>query len=266
MCEANVYLWRDGKEELIMEKVDRIIPGEENTLFMENVFGERKVVAARLREMELVRHRILIEEMPPQTVAQDLELWLEPDTDHGHFHEGEEVGLKLYKGYNMKPESDADFEGITAYMFNHRGRRDLLLHQHDGQYVLHPGQEADGLIQVVVHQPGPKELYAKTLVEIGHHHHHDIETVKLPLEIVPSGYSHARIGEYYEIQLLKNGEPLPDTEIKATFSTAAPHEYPRRQKTDDSGRAKFFLSARGHYLFSVQHDNIISTFTLIKSV
>ena len=28
MCEANVYLLKEGREELFMEKVDRIIPGE----------------------------------------------------------------------------------------------------------------------------------------------------------------------------------------------------------------------------------------------
>ena len=63
MCEANVYLLRDGQEQLLMERVDRIIPGEDNTLFMENIFGERKVIKARFRELELVRHRIIVEEI-----------------------------------------------------------------------------------------------------------------------------------------------------------------------------------------------------------
>ena len=39
MCEANVYVVRNGQEELLMEKVDRIIPGEEDTIFMESIFG-----------------------------------------------------------------------------------------------------------------------------------------------------------------------------------------------------------------------------------
>lgn len=266
MCEANVYLLRDGQEELLMEKVDRVIPGEEHTLFMENIFGERKIIKARIRELELVHHRIIIEEIPQRTVVREEELWLEPDTDHGHFHEGEEVGLKLFKGYNMQPQKDADLGGVTAFMANSGGRRDLQIHHHEGQYMLHPGQEADGLIQVIVQQSGNKELYAKILVEIGHHHHHHIEAVGLPVEIVPSGYSHARIGEYYEVQLLTNGQPLAGVEIKATYAGAGGREYPRRQKTDHLGQAKFFLSARGHYLFSAEHDGIISTFTLVKGV
>ncbi|WP_346762892.1 CooT family nickel-binding protein [Syntrophomonas wolfei] len=35
MCEANVYINREGREEILMEKVDRIIPGEDNNIFLE---------------------------------------------------------------------------------------------------------------------------------------------------------------------------------------------------------------------------------------
>lgn len=64
MCEANVYMLRNGEEELLMEKVDLVIPGQEDTFFLQDIFGERLVVKARLREMELVRHRILLEYLP----------------------------------------------------------------------------------------------------------------------------------------------------------------------------------------------------------
>ncbi len=265
MCEANVYLLRDGQEQLLMERVDRIIPGEDNTLFMENIFGERKVIKARFRELELVRHRIIVEEIPQPASVRPGELWLEPDTDHGHFHEGEEVRLKLFKGYNMQPQ-DASLEDVQAFLINSAGRRELQVLLDKGQYWLYPGQEVDGLIQVIVHQPGDPELYAKILVEIGHHHHHHIDPIGLPLEIVPSGYSHARIGEYYEVQLLRNGQTLAGVEIKDTYASAGGQEYPRRQKSEDWGRAKFFLSARGHYLFSSTYDGIITTFTLVKGV
>jgi predicted RNA-binding protein len=46
MCEANVYIDRGAGEELLMEKVDRIIPGEENNIFMESIFGERSAQPA----------------------------------------------------------------------------------------------------------------------------------------------------------------------------------------------------------------------------
>lgn len=61
MCESNVYLY-DAKagETLLLEKVDKIIP-QDNKLFMENIFGERKTVQARIKEMALVDHRIVLE-------------------------------------------------------------------------------------------------------------------------------------------------------------------------------------------------------------
>lgn len=61
MCEANVYISRQGQEKLLMEKVDRIIPGDDNKLFMENIFGERRVIQAKIKEMHLVHHRIILE-------------------------------------------------------------------------------------------------------------------------------------------------------------------------------------------------------------
>lgn len=64
MCESDAFILRDGQEKLLMEKVDKVVPGEGDTFYMENIFGERRVVRARLREMELVRHRIIFEDLP----------------------------------------------------------------------------------------------------------------------------------------------------------------------------------------------------------
>lgn len=266
MCESDVYMLRNGQEELLMEKVDRVIPGEDDTIFLENIFGERRVVKARLREMELVRHRILLEDLPAAAVVRDEELWLEPDSDHGHFHEGEEVVLRLYKGYNMQSNAGANLEDVQVVLISGSAKKGLQLHRNNGQYEIRSGQGVDGLLQIYVHQPGIKQLYGKILVEVGHHHHHDIEALNLPLEIVPCGYSHARIGDYYEMQVLHQGQPLAGAEIKATFTGVRGQEYPRRLKSDENGKAKIFLSARGHYLFSTEHDNTISTFTLVKSL
>jgi predicted RNA-binding protein len=62
MCEANAYLLKDGKEELIMEAVD-VLENEDNQVRMANIFGEQKVVRGRIRSMSLVNHRILLEEL-----------------------------------------------------------------------------------------------------------------------------------------------------------------------------------------------------------
>jgi len=61
MCEANVYLRANGKEEVVMENLDILRP-EGNGLFLQNIFGEQKWVAARIEEMNLVQHRIVLAE------------------------------------------------------------------------------------------------------------------------------------------------------------------------------------------------------------
>jgi len=61
MCEANAYLFKDGKEELILEAVD-ILENEGNQVRIANIFGEQKVIRGRIRSMSLVNHKILLEE------------------------------------------------------------------------------------------------------------------------------------------------------------------------------------------------------------
>lgn len=62
MCEANVY-WmdEDGQTSLLMDSVDKVIPEEDGKIFLENIFGERKTVSARIKRMELVDHKIYFE-------------------------------------------------------------------------------------------------------------------------------------------------------------------------------------------------------------
>lgn len=265
MCEANVYVRRGGQEELLMESVDRIIPGEDQNIFMENIFGERKVVKAHIREMELVHHRIILEELPEATLNRHQEIWLEPDTDHGHFHPGEEVCLKLFKGYNMRPDHEAPYNDLETYMIEEGASCKVDIHDHHGTKEIKLDQEVDGLVQIYVHENGTQELYASALIEVGHHHHHGVKPAGLPLEIFPSDYGHARLGENYEIKVLKEGKPLAGAVVRATYNSTQNKDYPHHLTTDEEGRTRIFLTARGNYLFSVTDGNIISTFTLIKS-
>ncbi|MGL4850601.1 MAG: CooT family nickel-binding protein [Clostridium sp.] len=63
MCEANVYLRdKEGKEELFLERVDRLIPSEKG-IVMENIYSQRKMIKATIKEMELVSHKIIIEKI-----------------------------------------------------------------------------------------------------------------------------------------------------------------------------------------------------------
>jgi predicted RNA-binding protein len=61
MCEANAYLLKDGREELILEAVD-VLENEGDQVRIANIFGEQKVIRGRVRSMSLVNHRILLEE------------------------------------------------------------------------------------------------------------------------------------------------------------------------------------------------------------
>jgi len=60
MCEANAYLRKDGQDELFLESVDKVFQQEEE-LILENIFGQRKVIKAKIKEMALVDHRIILE-------------------------------------------------------------------------------------------------------------------------------------------------------------------------------------------------------------
>jgi len=61
MCEANAYLIKDGQEKLMMESVDILRP-EGNGIYLQDIFGGQRTIKARIKEMNLVDHRILLEE------------------------------------------------------------------------------------------------------------------------------------------------------------------------------------------------------------
>ncbi len=60
MCEANAYVLKDGTEELFLESVDKVKP-DNDTLILENIFGQQKIIKGRIVKMALVDHKILIE-------------------------------------------------------------------------------------------------------------------------------------------------------------------------------------------------------------
>ncbi len=62
MCDTNLYLVRQGKEELFMENVD-IIHQQGDELVLRDMFGEEKLVKARFLEANLLKHRIVLEEI-----------------------------------------------------------------------------------------------------------------------------------------------------------------------------------------------------------
>ncbi|MDZ4383678.1 MAG: CooT family nickel-binding protein [Thermodesulfovibrionia bacterium] len=59
MCETNVYIEKDGKEELYLENVDVIKP-EEGKIYMRNIFGEQKYFEGAIKEISLNKHKIIL--------------------------------------------------------------------------------------------------------------------------------------------------------------------------------------------------------------
>ena len=60
MCESTAYILRDGKEELVLEDVDAM-EMEGDMIKIRNIFGEEKLVKARVRRLSLVDHKIILE-------------------------------------------------------------------------------------------------------------------------------------------------------------------------------------------------------------
>lgn len=61
MCEANAYLVKDGEEKIIMQNVDILRP-EKDGIYLQDIFGGQRTIKARIKEMNLVEHKILLEE------------------------------------------------------------------------------------------------------------------------------------------------------------------------------------------------------------
>lgn len=60
MCEANAYVYSDGTEELYLENVDIMKP-EQGRIFLKNLFGEQKVFEGEIKEISLLKHKIVLE-------------------------------------------------------------------------------------------------------------------------------------------------------------------------------------------------------------
>ncbi len=61
MCEANAYMVRNDREELILESVDVVEPQEDGGFLLVDIFGQQKTVRGRLKTMNLVNHKIVFE-------------------------------------------------------------------------------------------------------------------------------------------------------------------------------------------------------------
>jgi len=61
VCDVKVYVVKQGKEELLLEAVNLVrVEGGEVTV--RNLFGEEKKVKGAVREVSLIKNRLVVEQ------------------------------------------------------------------------------------------------------------------------------------------------------------------------------------------------------------
>ena len=60
MCQSSAYLEKDGKNELLMEDVDSL-EACGNQIKLLNIFGEEVKIKAKVKNLSLVDHKIILE-------------------------------------------------------------------------------------------------------------------------------------------------------------------------------------------------------------
>ncbi len=61
MCEATAYLVSNGQQERIIQDVV-LMRSEESHLLLATLLGERRMVKAKVKEIDFLKHTILLEE------------------------------------------------------------------------------------------------------------------------------------------------------------------------------------------------------------
>lgn len=60
MCQSNAYLEHDGQQQLIIEDVG-LMRSEGDKILLISIFGEEKLVDARIKMIDLLHHKIVLE-------------------------------------------------------------------------------------------------------------------------------------------------------------------------------------------------------------
>ena len=61
MCDLKAYISKQGREELLLESVN-LVHVEKGEVTVRNLFGEEKKVRGEVREVSLVKNRIVVEQ------------------------------------------------------------------------------------------------------------------------------------------------------------------------------------------------------------
>ncbi len=62
MCESNVYMKSDGKEELVMENVAVITPENYNKFILKGLFGDTMEITGDIDTINLISHKIVFKQ------------------------------------------------------------------------------------------------------------------------------------------------------------------------------------------------------------
>jgi len=60
MCEAHAFILKDGREERILDSVD-VVESEGDEIRLTSIFGEQKILKARLKRYDNRQGKILFE-------------------------------------------------------------------------------------------------------------------------------------------------------------------------------------------------------------
>ncbi len=62
VCDIKAYVKRNDKEELILESVN-LVRSESGEVVLRNLFGEERRIRGELREVSLVKNRLIVEQV-----------------------------------------------------------------------------------------------------------------------------------------------------------------------------------------------------------
>ena len=214
--------------------------------------------------------------------------WLEPTK--AVFQPGEQVEIKALWGSMRNPEL-GEHEKWHAYLLGGSARLELPIREEmrgfiEGKpcYLLSFKPEKKGTYTMVLennygilnalvsgdwvygpkkHHDGVKESfhlyqYAKTIIAVGALGQESVK-VGNELEIVPSKSGTLHADDLIELTLLYQDSPLPEVELKATYSNYSysneepPGFYPFTSTTNADGKAEFKLGGAGDWLFVAEH-------------
>ncbi|RLC58279.1 MAG: RNA-binding protein [Chloroflexota bacterium] len=70
MCEATVYLRKDGEEQKIMEDVVLVQPDEDAYLLV-SLLGEQRLVQGRIEKIDFLKHTVHLSRSQEQPADRD---------------------------------------------------------------------------------------------------------------------------------------------------------------------------------------------------